>query len=95
MLWVYKMMARAPTRETPFRLAYGSEVVIPAEVRLTSYRVENHDESRNDEAMRLQFNLVDEVRATTEQRLVQFRTSWPSTTIPESNTWIFKLETLS
>ena len=94
-LWVYKMMARAPTRETPFRLAYGSEVVIPAEVRLTSYRVENHDESRNDEAMRLQFNLVDEVRATTEQRLVQFRTSWPSTTIPESNTWIFKLETLS
>ena len=32
---------------------YGSEVVIPAEVGLTSYRVENHDESRNDEAMRL------------------------------------------
>ena len=52
-LWVYKMMARAPIRETPFRLAYGSEVVIPVEVRLTSYRVENHDESRNDEAMRL------------------------------------------
>ena len=47
------MTARTPTRETPFRLAYGSEVVIPAEVELTSYRVDNHDEGRNDEAMRL------------------------------------------
>ncbi|XP_075658992.1 uncharacterized protein LOC142628839 [Castanea sativa] len=44
---------RTPTGETPFRLAYGSETVILAEVRLTSYRVENHDESKNDEAMHL------------------------------------------
>ena len=58
------MTARTPTREMPFRLAYGSEVVIPAEVELTSYRVDNHDEGRNDEAMRLQLDLLDEVRTT-------------------------------
>ena len=58
------MTARTPTRETPFQLAYGSEVVIPAEVELTSYRVDNHDEGRNDEAMRLQLDLLDEVRTT-------------------------------
>ena len=46
-------MVKTPTRETLFRLAYGSEAVIPAEVGLTSYRVGNHDESKNDEAMRL------------------------------------------
>ena len=63
------MTVRTLTRETPFRLMYGNEVVIPAEVRLTSYRVHNHDEGRNDEAIRLQLDLVDEVRATTEQRL--------------------------
>ena len=39
--------------ETPFRLAYGSEAVIPAEVGHTSYKVENYDESKNDEAIRL------------------------------------------
>ena len=39
--------------KTLFRLAYGSETVIPAVVGLTSYRMENHDESRNNEAMRL------------------------------------------
>ena len=68
-LWVYKTTARMPTGETPFRLTYGSEAVIPAEVRPTSYRVDNYDERKNDEAIRLQLDLVDEVRATAEQRL--------------------------
>ena len=58
-----------PTGETPFSLAYESEAVISAEVGLTSYRVENYDESRNNEAMRLQLDLVDEVRAIAKQRL--------------------------
>ena len=40
-LWAYQTTARNPTGETLFRLAYGSDVVIPAEVGLTSYRVEN------------------------------------------------------
>ena len=55
-----------PTGETPFRLTYGSEAVIPTEVGLIGYRVDNHDESKNDEAIRLQLDLVDEVRATAE-----------------------------
>ncbi|XP_075665816.1 uncharacterized protein LOC142635564 [Castanea sativa] len=72
-LWAYRMTARTPKGETPFRLAYGSEAVITAEVELTSYRVENYDESRNDEAMRLQLDLVDEVKENTEQRLVRYQ----------------------
>ena len=58
--------------ETPFRLAYGSKVVIPAEVRLISFRVENHDENKNDEAMCLQLDLVDKVRAIAKQRLARY-----------------------
>jgi len=42
-------------------------------VGLTSYRVGNHDEGRNDEAMCLQLDLVDEVRETTEQRLSRYQ----------------------
>ena len=62
-----------PTRETPFHLAHGSEAIIPAKLVLTSYRVGNYDESRNDEAMRLHLDLIDEVRATVEQRLAQYQ----------------------
>ena len=36
-LWVYRITIRTSTWETPFRLAYGSDVVILAEIRLTIY----------------------------------------------------------
>ena len=72
-LWAYRTTARTPIRETPFRLTYGNEAVIPAEIGLTSYRVDNHDEERNDKAIRLQLDLVDEVRVTAEQRLARYQ----------------------
>ena len=49
----YWTTARTPTGETLFRLAYGREAIIPAEVELTSYKVDNHNEEKNNEAMRL------------------------------------------
>ena len=72
-LWAYRTTARTPTGETPFRLTYGSEAVIPAEVGLTSYRVHNHDENKNDEAMRLQLDLVDETKTAVKQRLARYQ----------------------
>ena len=65
-LWAYRTTVRTPTEETLFRLAYGHEAVIPVEVGLTNYRVSHHDEGRNEERMRLQLDLLDEVKATTE-----------------------------
>ena len=56
----------------PFRLAYGTNAVIPAKVGLTSYRVENYNED-NEETLCLQLDLVDEVRATAEQRLARYQ----------------------
>ena len=72
-LWAYRTTARTPTGETTFRLAYGVDAVIPAEVGLTSYWVENYAEDKNEEAMHLQQDLVDEARATTEQRLARYQ----------------------
>ena len=72
-LWAYRTTTRPPTEETPFRLTYESEAVIPVEVRLISYRVDSHDESKNDETIRLQLNLVNEVRVTVEQRLTRYQ----------------------
>ena len=72
-LWAYRTTARTPTRETSFRLTYGADAVILAEVGLTSYRVENYTEDKNEEAMRLQLDLVNEVRATAKQRLARYQ----------------------
>ena len=72
-LWAYRTTVRTPTGETPFQLAYGSDAIILVEVGLTSYRVRNHDEGRNDEAIRLYIDLVDEVRAMAEQRLARYQ----------------------
>ena len=42
------------------------------EVGLTSYRVENYSKD-NEDALCLQLDLVDEVRATAEQRLMRYQ----------------------
>jgi len=73
MLCAYRTTTRTPTGETPFRLAFGSEVVIIVEVGLTSYRVAHHDERRNEEGMHPQLDILDEVRATIEQRITRYQ----------------------
>ena len=50
-------------------LAFGNEAVIPAEVELASYRIAPHDEKKNKEGIRIQLDLLDEVRVTVEQRM--------------------------
>ena len=72
-LWAYRTTARTPTGETPFRLAYKSDAIIPAEVGLTSYRVGNYTEEKNEEAIHLQLDLVDKVHVTAEQRLARYQ----------------------
>ena len=56
-----------------FRQAFGTDAVIPMEVGLISYRVENYSEDKKEEALHLQLDLVVEVRAIAEQRLVRYQ----------------------
>ena len=50
-LWAYRTTARTLTRETPFRLTYGTEAVIPVEVGVTSIRREVFNEKGNDDQL--------------------------------------------
>ena len=55
-------MGETPTRETPFRLTYGIEAVIPVEVGVTSIRRKVFNEESNDDHLRINLDFLDEVR---------------------------------
>ena len=60
----YRTTQKSATRETPFALAFGTEAVAPVEVGIKSPRVELASEEQNDEALRLNLELLDEKRRT-------------------------------
>ena len=60
-------MARTPTRETSFRLTYGTEAVISVEVGVTRIRQEVFNEESNDDHLRINLDCLDEVRDSFQQ----------------------------
>ena len=64
---------RTPIGETPFKLAYGSKVVIPAEVHMANHRVMSYQDKDNEEQLRLNLDLIDEVRADAEHRVAKYK----------------------
>ena len=72
-LWAYRTMVKTPMRETPFKLAYGSEVVIPTEVHIARHRVKRYPDEDNEEQLRLNLDLIDEVRIDEKQRIVRYK----------------------
>ena len=67
------MTVRTPIGETPFKLAYGSEAVIPAEVLVANHRVMKYQDEENEEQLRLNLDLIDEVRMDAEQRTARYK----------------------
>ena len=72
-LWAYRTTVRTSTRETPFKLAYGSEVVIPAEVHMANHRVKEYQVEENEVQLHLNLDLIDEVKTDTEQRTSRYK----------------------
>ncbi|XP_072076738.1 uncharacterized protein [Arachis hypogaea] len=58
-LWGYNTTPQTSTKETPFRLVYGSEAMIPLEISQNSIRtyIDNQDEARRSE-----LDIIEEVR---------------------------------
>ena len=73
MLWAYRTTVRTLTGETPFKLAYGSEAVIPAEVHMANHRVTMYHDKDNEEQLCLNLDLIDEVRTDAEERTARYK----------------------
>ena len=59
-LWEYRTTRKSTTQETPFALAFGTEAVDPVEVGLKSPKIELANIEHNEEALRLNLDLLEE-----------------------------------
>ncbi|GJV67270.1 reverse transcriptase domain-containing protein [Tanacetum coccineum] len=61
-LWAHRTMVKSSNRDTPFSLTYGTEAVIPAEIRMPTFRTAKLDMAKNDEALQINLELLEEKR---------------------------------
>ncbi|KAL5578497.1 hypothetical protein UlMin_020196 [Ulmus minor] len=67
-LWSYRTSFRTTTGETPFSLAYGVDAVVPVELGIPTFRIENFTEENNDILLALASDLLEEKRDKAQLR---------------------------
>ncbi|XP_072062216.1 uncharacterized protein [Arachis hypogaea] len=72
-LWAYGTTPHSTTGETPFRLAYGFEAMIPIEINEQSPRVRFYNDVGNVQAHKEELELLLEVREQTQIREVALK----------------------
>ena len=61
-LWAYRTTRKSATQETSFAIAFGTEAVAPVKIELKSPRIELASVEHNEEALRINLDLLDEKR---------------------------------
>lgn len=67
------MTLRKSTGETPFSMTYGTKMVIPVEVSLSSLRVVGFIQSHNDQCMVKNLDALEERRDMVSVRLANYQ----------------------
>ena len=66
-------MVRTPAGETPFKMAFGMETVVPVEIGVSSSRRAWYDEKSNDEGLKLALDYLPEVRDGATKRMTLYQ----------------------
>ncbi|GJV46274.1 reverse transcriptase domain-containing protein [Tanacetum coccineum] len=61
-LWAHRTTPKTSNEDIPFSLAYGTEAVIPTEIGIPTRRTIQEYDKENEEALRLNLNLLEERR---------------------------------
>ncbi|XP_057457904.1 uncharacterized protein LOC130748677 [Lotus japonicus] len=67
-IWAYNTTPQSTTGETPFKLTYGVDAMIPVEVQDVTFRVSTYNEEHNDMNRLVDLNLADETQAEVRLR---------------------------
>lgn len=68
-----KHLHKITTKDSPFRLAYRTDALIPVEIGSPSHRVSQYKELYNDEGLRLNLDLFNEVQDLTMIRFAIYQ----------------------
>jgi hypothetical protein len=72
-LWAHRININRATRDTPFSLVYGAEVVLPPKIYLKSDRVAHFNLEDQAEARELDANLLEERRNTVLSNVCKYQ----------------------
>ena len=72
-LWAYRTTTRVPMGETPFRLTFGIEAIIPMEVGLMNIRIKAYEKQRNQQGLNNNLDLIDEVRDEAMKQMTKYK----------------------
>ena len=72
-LWSYRTTIHMNTKETPSRLTFGQDLVIPVEIRQTSHRVLRYSEDENGKLRVENLDFLQEDGEMTHIRLVVYK----------------------
>ncbi|GKB00017.1 reverse transcriptase domain-containing protein [Tanacetum coccineum] len=61
-LWANRTMVKSSNGDTSFSLTYGTEAVISAEIGMPTFRTAEVDVTKNDEALKINLELLEEKR---------------------------------
>ena len=72
-LWTYCTTPQRSTRETPFSMTYGSEVVIPLETGFPTLRTSQFSVEENNHLLSTSFDLIDEIRKVVMVKMAHYQ----------------------
>ena len=72
-LWVYRIIPRKSTKETPFSMFYGVEAVISIETGFPTLKTQSFNSSNNDELLERSLDLIEERRESAMVQLAYYQ----------------------
>ncbi|GKC81437.1 reverse transcriptase domain-containing protein [Tanacetum coccineum] len=75
-LWAHHTMIKTSNGDTLFSLTYNTKAVIPVEIEMPSLRCAEVDQVRNDEALMLNLDMLEEKRERAANRKAKSKAKW-------------------
>ena len=72
-LWGYRTTPCSTTGETPFRMVYGTEAVLPLEISMGSARVQHFSPQSSEEGLKANIDLIEETRSKAQFKVAQYQ----------------------